>query len=156
MSTFTLLLRRKPFGRNLLKRQGCHFAKLIIEIVDNALADDAEIKPRGELIKEISALRKEVKELKDELKLKTIVLDKYEVEFKHYRSAAFLGDNFEGERKHNKERVEVRGDGASRLWAGAIKNVKITSKDVSTKWHWRTGAHEEGGTGPRTKAGTDG
>ena len=37
MSTFTLRLRRKPFGRNLLKRQGCHFTKLIIEIVDNAL-----------------------------------------------------------------------------------------------------------------------
>ena len=99
MSTFTLLLRRKPFGRNLLKRQGCHFTKLIIEIVDNALADDAEIKPRGELSKEISALRKEVKELKDELKLKTIVLDKYEVELKRYRSAAFLGERLRRRKK---------------------------------------------------------
>ena len=133
MSTFTLLLRRKPFGRNLLKRQGCHFTKLIIEIVDNALADDAEFKSRGELSKEISALRKEFKELRDELKLKTIVLDKYEVELKRYRSAAFLGDDFEGERKQNKELVEVQGDGASRLWAGAFKSVKITSKDVSTR-----------------------
>ena len=42
-------------------------------------------------------------------------------------------NDFEGERKHNKELIEVQGDGASRLWAGAFKSVKITSKDVSTR-----------------------
>jgi hypothetical protein len=76
---------------------------------------------------------KRSRSLKTKLKLKTTVLDKYEVELKRYRSAAFLGDDFEGERKHNKELVEVQGDGASRLWAGAFKSVKITSKDVSTR-----------------------
>ena len=78
---------------DLAKKAGVPLTKFVIEIVENALADDAEFKPRGELTKEISALRKEVKDLRDELKLKNIVLDKYETELKRYRSAAFLVDD---------------------------------------------------------------
>jgi hypothetical protein len=80
----------KALWQELAQKAGMPLTKLIIEIVDNALADDAELKPREEISKEISALRKEVKELKDELKLKTIVLDKYEAELKRYRNAASL------------------------------------------------------------------
>jgi hypothetical protein len=61
---------------DLAKKAGVPLSKFVIEIVQNALADDTEFKPRGELTKEIAALRKDVKELKDELKLKTIVLEK--------------------------------------------------------------------------------
>jgi hypothetical protein len=156
MSTFTLLLRRKPFGRNLLKRQGCHFTKLIIEIEDNALADDAEFEPRGELSKEISAHRKKVKELKDELKLKTIVLDKYEVELKRYRSAAFLGDDFEGPKESTtKSRLKCRGMGLAGYGQEPSRTWRLRPR-MFRPGDWRPGAHEEGETGPRTKAGTDG
>lgn len=97
----------KAHWDDLAKKANVPLSKFVIEIVENALADDAEFKPRGELTKEISALRKEVKGLRDELKLKNVVLDKYEGELKRYRSAAFLDDNFEGKRTHNKELVEL-------------------------------------------------
>jgi hypothetical protein len=103
----------------LAKKAGLPLTKFVIEIVQNALADDAEFKPRGELTKEISALRKEVRELRDELKLKNIVLEKYETELKRYRSAAFLEDSFEGVRTHNKELVELLKRG------GTIDNYRI-------------------------------
>ena len=67
---------------NLAKDVGLPLSKFVIEIVENALADDAEFKPRGELMKENAAFRKENKELREELKLKNIVLDKYEMELK--------------------------------------------------------------------------
>ncbi len=97
----------KAHWDDLAKKANVPLSKFVIEIVENALADDAEFKPRGELTKELSALRKEVKGLRDELKLKNVVLDKYEGELKRYRSAAFLDDNFEGKRTHNKELVEL-------------------------------------------------
>jgi hypothetical protein len=79
MFTFTFLLqRRKRFRDGLAKNAGVPLIKFVIKIVENALADDVKFKPRGELSKEISALRKEVKDLSDELELKNIALDKYE------------------------------------------------------------------------------
>jgi hypothetical protein len=97
----------KAHWDDLAKKAGVPLSKFVIEIVQNALADDTEFKPRGELTKEIAALRKDVKELKDELKLKTIVLEKYEAELKRFRSAAFLEDGFEGVRSHNKELIAL-------------------------------------------------
>lgn len=109
----------KAHWDGLAKKAGVPLTKFVIEIVQNALADDAEFKPRGELTKEISALRKEAKELRDELKLKNIVLEKYETELKRYRSAAFLEDRFEGVRTHSKELVGLLKRG------GTMDNYKI-------------------------------
>jgi predicted DNA-binding protein len=109
----------KARWEGLAKQSGMPLSRFVIEIVDNALADDEEFKPRGELTKEITALRKEVKEIRDELKLKSIVLDKYEAELKRYRSAAFMEDSFEGVRKYSKDLVEL----LKRV--GTIDNYKI-------------------------------
>ena len=99
--------KEKAHWGDLADKAGVPLSKFVIEIVQNALADDEEFKPRNELAKEISTLRKEVKALRDELKLKNVVLDKYETELKRYRSAAFIDDNFEGTRTQNKELVEL-------------------------------------------------
>jgi predicted DNA-binding protein len=104
---------------DLAKKAGVPLSKFVIEIVENALADDEEFRPCRELTKEISALRKEAKNLRDELKLKNIALDKYETELKRYRSAAFLDDNYEGTRTHNKEPVELLKRG------GTIDNYRV-------------------------------
>ncbi|MDD1740228.1 MAG: hypothetical protein LUQ30_05310, partial [Methanothrix sp.] len=53
-------------------------SKFIIGIVENALSEDADYKPRGELVKEISAMAQDNKELRDELRLKNVVIDRYE------------------------------------------------------------------------------
>jgi hypothetical protein len=73
--------------------------------VENALSDDAVLKPRGGLMNEISSATQENKELRDELRLKNVVIDRYEDELKRYRSAAFLDRNFKGARRHKKELV---------------------------------------------------
>ena len=88
-------------------------SKFIIEIVENALSEDAVLKPRGELMKEISSITQENKELRDELRLKNVVIDRYEDELKRYRSAAFLDRDFEGARKHQKELVDLLKKGGT-------------------------------------------
>jgi hypothetical protein len=82
-------------------------SKFIIEIVESTLSEDIDYKPRGELVKEISGLRQENKEIRDELRLKTVVIERYEEELKRYRSAAFIEKGFEGIRKYQRELVDL-------------------------------------------------
>jgi len=86
---------------------GVPLTKFVIEIVENALLEESEFKPRAEMVKELGSLRDEVRKLQDELRLKNIVIDKYESELKRYRSATFLEGGFEGAREYNQELVEL-------------------------------------------------
>ncbi len=82
-------------------------SRFIIEIVENALAEESDLKPRGEIVKELSKIKEENKRLADDLRLKNIVLERYENELKRYRSEAFLIDEFQGTRKYSKELITI-------------------------------------------------
>lgn len=97
----------KQRWQSLADEAGVPLSKFVIEVVENALTEESDFKPRGELVKEIGKLRVENKELRDDLKQKEIVVDKYENDLKRYRSEAFLQDKFEGARKHNKEIIAI-------------------------------------------------
>ncbi len=70
--------------------------------MENSLAEESDLKPRGEMVKELSRIKEENKRLAEDLRLKNIVLEKYENELKRYRSEAFLLDYFQGVRKYSK------------------------------------------------------
>ena len=91
----------------LAKEAGVPLSKFVIEVVESALAENTDFKPRGELVKEIGKLRTENKELRDDLKQKKIVLEKYETELKRYRSEAFLDDRFMGVRKYSTQIINI-------------------------------------------------
>jgi hypothetical protein len=95
----------------LAEDAGVPLSKFVIEAVEVSLAE-SEFRPRAEMTKEMGKLRADNKQLRDELKLKTIVLEKYETELKRYRSEAFLEDKFEGVRKYNKEIIAILKRGA--------------------------------------------
>jgi hypothetical protein len=92
---------------DLAKEAGLPLSKFIIGIVEDALAEESDFRPRGKLVKEIAAQRDEIKTLREEIKLKSIVLDKYENELKRYRSAAFVEEKFEGARKYTHDIVDI-------------------------------------------------
>jgi hypothetical protein len=60
----------KERWEKLAKEAKTPLSKFIIEIVESTLSEDIDYKPRGELVKEISGLRQENKEIRDELRLK--------------------------------------------------------------------------------------
>ena len=78
-----------------------------IELIESTLAEKEEFKPRREMAKELDAFKKEIKVLRDDLRQKAIVIDRYEVELKRYRSQAFLEEDYGGVRRYPKELVEV-------------------------------------------------
>jgi len=92
---------------SLAKEAGVPLSKFVIEVVESSLAENTDFKPRGELVKEIGKLRTENKELRDDLKQKKIVLEKYENELKRYRSEAFLDDRFKGVRKYSTQIINI-------------------------------------------------
>lgn len=82
-------------------------SKFIIEIVDSFIDENAEFKPRGEMAKDMESLKVENKSLRDDLRQKTIVLERYEAELKKYRSQSFLNEDYKGVRQYSKEIVEL-------------------------------------------------
>ena len=102
----------KQRWQSLADEAGIPLSKFIIQVVENALVEESDFKPRGELVKEIGKLRSENKDLRDDLNQKKIVLEKYENELKRYRSEAFLEDSYEGVRKYNKEIMTILKRGA--------------------------------------------
>jgi hypothetical protein len=97
----------KSRWQSLADAAGIPLSKFIIQVVEDALVEESDFKPRGELVKEIGKLRSENKELHDDLKQKKIVLEKYENELKRYRSEAFLEDSYKGVRKFDKEIMTI-------------------------------------------------
>jgi hypothetical protein len=91
----------------LAKKARTPLSKFIIGTVDGVIDEQEDFNPRRELIREMEALRAENKALRDDLKQKIIVLERYESELKRYRSQAFLGEDYRGVRGYSKELVEI-------------------------------------------------
>jgi len=89
-------------------------SKWVIEIVESTLAENEEFQPRREMVKELESLRNETKALRDKLPQKNIVLERYEVELKRYRSQPFLEEDYKGMRLYSKELVAIlKGRGSA-------------------------------------------
>jgi hypothetical protein len=81
-------------------------SKFIIEIVESTLAEE-EFRPRKEQTRELEDLRKEAKSLRDDVRQKSIVIERYETELKRFRSQPFLNKGFEGSRKYSEELIKI-------------------------------------------------
>lgn len=114
---------------SLAKEAGVPLSKFVIEVVESALAENSDFKPRGELVKEIGKLRTENKELRDDLKQKKVVIAKYETDLKRYRSEAFLDDQYKGVRKYSKQILEILRRGVTVDSYKLLEELDIDPKD---------------------------
>ena len=110
------------------------FSKFIIEIVENALAEESDLKPRGEIVKELSRLKEENQKMADDLRLKNIVLENYEKELNRYRGEPFLIDEFQG------SPLKLRGDlngliSPKSFFTRAINEAREEYRGGSYLWH---------------------
>jgi len=82
-------------------------SKWVIEIVESTLAENEEFSPRREMIKELEGLRKDNKVLREDLRQKEVVLERYEAELRRFRSEPFMNTNFKGMRPYSEELVKI-------------------------------------------------
>jgi hypothetical protein len=114
---------------NLAKEKNVPLSKFIFETVEASLDGDADT-PRPELAKELAQLREENRKLRDELKLKTLVLDKYEAELYKLRYDAFSKpEDFDGVRRHDEELIAILKRGRTLDGYEILKELGIDPKD---------------------------
>ncbi|MCX8206696.1 MAG: hypothetical protein N3G75_02550 [Methanothrix sp.] len=97
----------KARWESLARKAGVPLSRFVIEVFESAIAEGSEYKPRKELMLELGRLRAENRELRDDLRQKKIVIERYEKELRRYRSEAFLDTGFEGVRRYNREIIRI-------------------------------------------------
>lgn len=97
----------KKRWHDLAEKAGVPLSKFCISIIEERLSEDEDFKPRRAMVKELETLKAENKTLRDDLRQKGIVIERYEAELKRYRSAAFLSDDFRGMRRYSGELVNL-------------------------------------------------
>jgi len=81
-------------------------SKFCISIIEGRLAEDEEHQPRR-AAKELETLKAENKALRDDLRQKEMVLERYESELKRYRAQPFLEEDYKGVRPYSGELIEI-------------------------------------------------
>jgi hypothetical protein len=146
MKTFSLPMPRPEFfgrchmiyfstGKDLemwedrAKKNGISLSKYIMEMAERGWEGEST-QPRGsQIAQELGQLREDTRKLREELKLKSLVLENYETELFRLRNESFAHPEFEGIRQYSKDLVNLlRGGGT---WPGPeiLKNLHIDPKD---------------------------
>lgn len=76
-------------------------------IIEERIAEDDGGLTHQKVMKELKTLKDENKALRDDLRLKTAVLERYEAELRRYRSEPFLQADFKGIRPYSEELVKI-------------------------------------------------
>jgi len=71
------------------------------------LAVEEGLVPRHEIAKELEQTKAENKTLRDDLRQKEVVLQRYEGELRRYRAEPFQADQFQGVRPYSRELVDI-------------------------------------------------
>ncbi len=96
----------KDRWKSLAEKAKTPLSTFCVSIIEEKLAEE-DSKPRCQVTKELEDLKRENKDLRDDLRQKDIVLDRYEGELKRFRSQTFLEDDYHGVRRYSKELVEI-------------------------------------------------
>ena len=112
--------------KGLAKAAGISLNKYIFEMVERGRQ---EAQPRTDLIKEISELREENQKQGEELKLKSLVLEKYETELFKFRHESFLQPEFQGTQQFNEALVNLLKKGRTYSGHEILRALNIDPKD---------------------------
>ncbi len=112
--------------RDLAKKAGISLNKYIFEMVERGRQ---EAQPRTDLVKEISELREENQKQREELKLKSLVLEKYETELFKLKHESFLQPEFQGTQQFSEALVNLLKKGRTYSGLEILKSLNIDPKD---------------------------
>jgi hypothetical protein len=127
-------------------------------IIEERIAEADGLLPRHKIAKELESLKAENMILREDLRQKEVVLQRYEAELRRYRAEPFQGEKFAGIRPYSKELVEIlkaRGHVGSYqilellgIAPGEAEAIKAVSKQLEELekfnlikadgkgWHW--------------------
>jgi hypothetical protein len=98
---------QKEQWQALAKKADTPLSAWCASIIEERLAEDEEHLPRHRAAKEIETLKAENKVLRDDLRQKEVVLQRYEAELRRYRAQSFQEADYRGMRGYSKELVDI-------------------------------------------------
>jgi hypothetical protein len=111
-----------------------------VSIIEERLAEEDGFQPRHKLFKEMDSLKAENKVLRDDLRQKEIVLERYEGDLRRYRAQPFQEEDYKGMRRYSEELIKilkaVAMQTATRSWKplGSIRENLSWSKLFPINW----------------------
>jgi len=130
VSVYFSSIEDKSRWENWAKKRGITLSRFIYEIVEDAQSKGQDTLP-SELIKNIAELKVENKKLREEIKLKSLVLEKYETELYRLRYGAFTSLDSERRRKLDEELVALLKRGRPITGNEILETLKIDPRDSS-------------------------
>lgn len=127
-SVYFASLEDKMRWEDWAKKRGITLSRFIYEIVEDAQSKGQDTLP-SELIKNVAELKDENKKLREEIKLKSLVLEKYETELYRLRYGAFTSLDSEGRRKLDEELIALLKRGRPITGNEILESLKIDPKD---------------------------
>ncbi|MCJ7445359.1 MAG: hypothetical protein MUO26_12695 [Methanotrichaceae archaeon] len=114
---------------NWAKEAGVSLSKFIYEAVERYKEEDRS-QSKLEIVKELAQLREENNKLREELKLKSLVMQKYETEIFKLQHEAFLQNDFSGSRRISNELVELLKRKGVWKSEDLLKALNVDAKDI--------------------------
>ncbi len=76
-------------------------------IIEERIAEEEGLMPRHKLAKELESMKADNESLREDLRRKELVLERYEEELRRYRAEPFQGEQFAGIRPYSRELVDI-------------------------------------------------
>ena len=89
-------------------------SRYLLGIIDDALAARENPENKAATVKELDALKEDNKKLREELRLRGMLIERLEAENKKHKEEAFLNPSFTGFREYDPEIVEAIKNGPIR------------------------------------------
>lgn len=112
----------------LADKAGIPLSKYIYEMVENAQDDKKEVSP--DIAGELQALREENKVLREDNRLKSMIIEKLENENYKLRFKEFTNTSFEGTRSHHEELTSLLKQGRPMSSENILAALGVDHQDV--------------------------
>lgn len=114
-------------------KTGSSISKFVIERVEDSITKEAGEEGylnRLELIKKLSDVEEELKQLRKDNRLLKKLVDNLDTELKRYRAKPFLEDDFKGTRRFDRELITILKEGGSYSGEDILTQLDINPSDT--------------------------
>lgn len=118
--------------KNRAEKAGTSISKFVIERVEDSLRreeGEESYLNRLDLIKRLDKTEEELKQLRNDNRLLKKLVDNLDTELKRYRAKPFLDEGFEGERRFDKELIDLLRKGGSYTGGELLAHLDIDPSD---------------------------
>ncbi len=115
----------------LAEAAGVPLSKYLLGIIDDALAAKEDPGNRAATVRELDALKEENKELREDLRLRNMLIERLEAENKKHKEAAFLNPSFTGMREYDPEIVNAIKDHGPIQTPRLLERLNIDPGDLN-------------------------